>query len=69
MKDVVDTKADPGRLTASELRKLPLHERNAILASQAAEAERVYRDHPELMDFEAFGEEFFDGGESEPESR
>jgi hypothetical protein len=69
MKDVAETNAEPRQYTASELRKLPLHERNAILASTATEAERVYREHPELMDFEAFGEEFFDGDEPGPDSR
>lgn len=43
--------------TASELRKLPPEERDAILAEQAALAEHEYRTNPELTDFEAFGED------------
>jgi hypothetical protein len=42
---------------ASELRKLPREERDAILQAAAALAEEVYRDNPELTDFEAFGED------------
>jgi hypothetical protein len=43
--------------TVAELRKLPAEERDAILEAAAAVAEEVYRNHPELMDFEAFGED------------
>jgi hypothetical protein len=56
------------RYTAFELRTLPLDQRNTILKAQAAEAEQAYRDHPELMDFEAFGEEYLDGDEPESKS-
>jgi len=45
------------RWTATELRKLPPHEREPILEAQAAAIEREYRNNPELTDFEAFGEE------------
>ena len=43
--------------TAAELRKLPAAERDAILEAAAAFAEEIYRNNPELTDFEAFGEE------------
>ena len=43
--------------TAAELRKLPPDQRDAILAAAAALAEDLYRNDPQLTDFEAFGEE------------
>ena len=43
-------------LSAAELLKLPLEERDRILAAIAAEAEEEYRTNRELTDFEAFGE-------------
>jgi hypothetical protein len=43
--------------TAAELRKLPAHERDAILEAAAAVAEETYRNDPRLTDFEAFGVE------------
>ena len=42
--------------TAEELLKLPLEERDRILAAQAALAEEEYRTNRNLTDFEAFGE-------------
>jgi hypothetical protein len=42
--------------TASELRKLPAAERDAILEADAARAEEIYCTSPELTDFEAFSE-------------
>ena len=45
------------RWTAAELRKLPAPQRDAILAAAAALAEEIYRNDPQLTDFEAFGEE------------
>jgi hypothetical protein len=44
-------------LSAVELRKLPTNERTAILKSQAALAEDLYRRDRQLTDFEAYGEE------------
>jgi hypothetical protein len=44
------------RWTPQELRRLPREQRNAILAEQAALMADVYRNNPELTDFEAFGE-------------
>lgn len=54
--------ADSSRLleknwTAAELRKLPAEQRNAILEAAATLAEEIYRNDPQLTDFEAFGEE------------
>ena len=43
--------------TATELRRLPAVERDAILAAQASEAEHEYRSNPDLMAFEALGAE------------
>jgi len=43
--------------TAAELRTLPAEERDAILAAAAALAEGIYRNDPQLTDFQAFGEE------------
>ena len=43
-------------ISASQLRKLPVEERNAILAAQATLAEPIYRSNKRLTDFEAFGE-------------
>jgi len=45
------------RWTASELRKLPLDQRAAILEAAAALAEPEYRNNPELTAFEAFGKD------------
>ena len=42
--------------TAIELRKLPADERDAILEAAAVLAAKIYRNNPELTDFEAFGE-------------
>ena len=41
--------------TPAELRKLPAHERDAILSAQAELAEELYRNDPELTAFETFG--------------
>jgi hypothetical protein len=43
--------------TAGELRKLPIEQRDAILAEQAALLEEEYRNNPELSSFEAFGQD------------
>lgn len=39
--------------------RMPAEERRRILEAQAALAEPLYRNNPELTDFEAFGEEEF----------
>ncbi len=46
---------------ASELRKLPPEERDAILAEAARHAENDYRTNPQLTDFESFGEDDLHG--------
>ena len=43
--------------TASELRKLPAAERDAVLLAAAALAEAEYRNGPELTAFDAFGDD------------
>ena len=43
--------------TARELRQLPVEQRDAILAEQAALLESEYRNDPELTSFEAFGQD------------
>ena len=55
------------RWTATELRKLPPAERDAILAEQAAALADEYRNNPELTAFEAFGDEdlYVDSSDSE----
>lgn len=40
--------------TAAELRRLPTDQRNAIIEAAASMAEQLYRNNPELTDFEAF---------------
>jgi hypothetical protein len=53
-----DSSPLPGKnWTAAELRKLPAEQRDAILAEAAALAEEIYRNHPQLTDFDAFDEE------------
>jgi hypothetical protein len=47
----------PKRRTPSELRKLPVAERDRLLEEQAALAEQEYRTNRELTAFEAFDEE------------
>jgi hypothetical protein len=47
-------------LSAKELLKLPLHERNRILEEQAKFAEALYRNNPELTDFETFEDDIYD---------
>jgi hypothetical protein len=47
----------PKQWTATDLLKLPLAERDAILAEQAARAAADYASNPELTAFDAFGEQ------------
>jgi len=62
MNDVRETEAPPRPMTATEMRKLPREERRRILAVQAALAEGIYRDHPELTDLGDSGLELLDPG-------
>ena len=57
-----------GRMSARNLLKLPLHERDAILEKQAAEAEMEYRTNPDLTDFEAFDEDDLYGESADSEA-
>ena len=57
------------RPSATELRGMPMHEREAILAAQAALAEEIYRRDLQLTDFEAFGEDDLHGESSSAETR
>jgi acyl-CoA reductase-like NAD-dependent aldehyde dehydrogenase len=57
------------RWTASELRKLPPEERDAILAEAAALAEEEYRQNLELTAFEAFGKDDLYGDSASTETR
>lgn len=43
--------------TAGELRRLPSHQRDAILKAAAAQAEEEYRRNLDLTAFEAFGKD------------
>jgi hypothetical protein len=50
-----------GTWKASELRRLPPGERDAILLEAAAHAEHEYRTNQKLTGFEAFGEDDLHG--------
>ena len=51
------------------MRKLPIEQRNAILAEQAALLEEEYRNNPELTSFEAFGQDDLSVDSSNTEAR
>ena len=55
--------------TATELRKLPAAERDAIMEAAAALAEEEYRNNPELTAFEAFGKDDLYGESSSTQTR
>jgi hypothetical protein len=55
--------------TIADLRKLPVHERDAILEAAAAAAEMEYRNNPSLTAFEAFGPDDLYGDSSDTETR
>ena len=57
------------RWTASELRKLPFAEREAILAEAAALAEEEYRHNADLTAFDAFGKDDLYGDSASTETR
>lgn len=59
----------PRRLAASELRRLPAAQRDALLLAAAAQAEAEYRNNPELTRFEAFGRDDLHGESSNTETR
>ncbi len=45
-----------GRLSARELLRLPIEERNEVMAEAAGRAEEDYRNDPDLTGFEAYSE-------------
>jgi hypothetical protein len=57
------------RWKASELRKLPPEQRDAILEEAAIQAEEDYRCNPELTAFEAFGKDDFYGDSANAQAR
>lgn len=57
------------RWTATELRKLPPEQRDAILEAAAALAEEDYCTNPQLTAFEAFGEDDLHGDSASTETR
>ena len=62
---MVGVVAEPGSEIPHSLLRMPLAERDRILARAAAEAEVEYRTNPELTDFEAMDEdELYDGTEA-----
>jgi hypothetical protein len=57
------------RWKASELRKLPPEQRDAILEEAAIQAEEDYRSNPELTAFEAFGKDDLYGESANAQTR
>lgn len=57
------------RWKASELRKLPPEQRNAILEAAAIQAEVDYRNDRELTAFEAFGKDDLPGDSASSQTR
>lgn len=57
------------RWKASELRKLPPEQRDAILEAAAIQAEEDYRNNPELTAFEAFGKDDLYGDSANAQTR
>jgi hypothetical protein len=51
------------------LRKLPLAERDAIIAAAASQAEEDYRNDPQVTAFEAFGKDDLYGESSSTDTR
>ncbi len=68
----MNQKITPGsskRWKASELRKLPREQRDAILEAAAIQAEDDYRNDPELTAFEAFGKDDLYGDSADAQTR
>jgi hypothetical protein len=57
------------RLKASEVRKLPADQRDALLEAAAVQAEDDYRKDPELTAFEAFGKDDLYGDSASTQTR
>jgi acyl-CoA reductase-like NAD-dependent aldehyde dehydrogenase len=64
-----NTSTTTKRWTAAELRRLPAHERDAILKQAAALAEKDYGEDAGLTAFEAFGKDDLHGDSSSAEPR
>ena len=64
-----DTLVPHLRSTATELRKLPPKQRDAILEVAAALAEHDYQDNVELTAFDAFGEDDLHGDSASAQTR
>lgn len=69
MNELKSQPSELARPSAAELRRLPVDERMAILRAQAAIAEELYRQDPELTSFEAFGEDDLYGDSSSAAER
>jgi hypothetical protein len=65
----ISASSPPRRWTASELRRLPADQRDAILESAAELAEDDYRHDAELTAFEAFGKDDLYGDSASTETR
>ena len=57
------------RWKASELRKLPPEQRDAVLEAAASQAEEDYRNDRELTAFEAFGKDDLYGDSASTQTR
>ena len=57
------------RWKASELRKLPPEQRDAILEVAAIRAEEDYRNNHDLTGFEAYGKDDLDGESADSRTR
>lgn len=69
LRTTVAPKTQPAQWTAAELLNLPLAERERILTDQAALAEADYASDPELIAFDAYGEDDLHVDSSDTEAR
>lgn len=65
----IPTKTTGRRWTASELRKLPPDQRNAVLEAAASLAEQDYCGDRDLTAFEAFGKDDLHGDSASTQTR
>ncbi len=66
-RSVIPPELKDRRITARDLLKMPLEERNRVLEQMAILAEPLYRNDPELTAFEAFGPDDLYGESSSSE--
>ena len=64
---VVPPELQDRKITARDLLKMPLEERDKVLEQMAILAETLYRNDPELTAFEAFGPDDLYGESSSSE--